>query len=303
MKLSKASILKALFDRYCTWRLEDLLYPAYPVVLDNPIRPTPRYGEGKPAHPEIAALLGRGDARYRQTVAEISIFSDTVARIPEASGGPGECYWENAFFSAMDAAALYSILGWKKPARYLEVGSGNSTMFARRAVRDLHLETRIVSVDPAPTAEVDALCDQVIRKPIEDAAPDTFDELRGGDMLFIDNSHRVFQNGDVTVFFLEILPRLKPGVLVYIHDIFLPFDYPTVWAHRHYSEQYLLAAYLLGGYARLEMLLPLAYLSQRESDLNLVNQSWPQPILQRSFSRYREQTGGYTGTSFWLEMK
>lgn len=121
-------------------------------------------------------------------------------------------------------------------------------------------------------------------------------------MLFFDGSHRIFENSDVTVFFLEILPRLRSGITVHIHDIFLPFDYPRVWRDRHYSEQYLLAAYLLAGYSRIEVLLPLAYLSQHPVTGVLVNKTWEQPLFQRAFARYRQLTGGYIGTSFWLRM-
>ncbi len=303
MASSKTKYLKPIFDRYMKWRLKELLHPEYPVVLEYPIQTVPRYGEGKPAHLEMAAILARNDATYQQTLLEIAAFTDSLAQISEAPGKPGECHWENNFFSAMDAISLYGILGAKKPALYLEVGSGNSTMFARRAVRDLQLKTRIHSIDPAPRAEVDALCDQVVRKPLEDVDTSTFNQLQPGDILFIDNSHRIFQNSDATVFFLEILPRLKPGIIVHIHDIFLPYDYPTVWAERHYSEQYVLAAFLLAEYSRMDVMLPLAYLSQQPAARKFVDQAWPQAPFQRSFTRYRELTGGYTGVSFWLTMK
>ncbi len=297
--------LKAVFDRYMCWRLQDLVYPEYPVILEYPIRPEPRYGEGKPAHSEIAALLARNDEAYLATLAVLPGFSEYLMRIPETADAiaPGEPYWGNTFFSALDAIALYGLLGSRKPTRYLEVGSGNSTKFARRAVRDLGLNTQIISLDPNPRSEVDALCDRVIRQPLEDVDTVLFDELEAGDMLFIDNSHRVFQNSDVTVFFLEILPRLKPGVTVHIHDIFLPFDYPRLWANRHYSEQYLLAAYLLAGYSRLEVLLPLAYLCQHPVAGALVDKTWEQPLFQRTFTRNRQLTSGYIGTSFWLNLK
>ena len=79
-------------------------------------------------------------------------------------------------------------------------------------MRDLALNTQIISVDPSPRAEVDALCDTVVREPLETVDTALFDELEAGDMLFADRSHPVFENSDVTVFFLEILPRWKSGV-------------------------------------------------------------------------------------------
>jgi hypothetical protein len=82
------------------------------------------------------------------------------------------------------------------------------------------------------------------------------DKIRSGDILFFDGSHRTFTNSDVTVFFLETLPRLPPGVIVHIHDIFLPADYPPEWNKRMFSEQYILAAMLLGKAPAFRTLLP-----------------------------------------------
>jgi hypothetical protein len=141
---------------------------------------------------------------------------------------------------------LYSLLAQHNPRHYVEVGSGNSTKFARRAIRDHGLQTRITSIDPFPRAEIDSICDRVIREPVEHVALDTFDMLQPGDILFIDSSHRTFMNSDVTALSLDVLPRLPAGVIVEVHDITLPGDYPPQWTGRYYSEQYLLAAYLLG---------------------------------------------------------
>jgi hypothetical protein len=98
----------------------------------------------------------------------------------------------------------------------------------RRRARDPRggLETSITSVDPEPRREVDALCQHTIRRPLEEVDVAVFDNLQPGDIVFMDGSHRVFTNSDSTVFFLDILPRLGDGVVVGIHDIFLPFDYP-----------------------------------------------------------------------------
>jgi hypothetical protein len=275
------------------------------LVLDFPIRPEPRYGEGRPPHPEINAIVARGDETYQTMLSALAGFSEDLARIPEmpSASEVGEPCWANVYFSALDAIAIYGLIGLGKPSRYVEVGSGNSTKFARRAVRDLGLKTRITSFDPCPRAEVDALCDQVIRQPLEDTNIALFEELEAGDVVFIDGSHRIFMNSDANVFFLEVLPRLKAGVRVHIHDVFLPFDYPAAWANRYYSEQYLLAAYLLAGCHRLEVRLPLAYLGRHAVMGELINKTWRQRVFQRAFFHYRRLTGGYIGTSFWLDVK
>ena len=87
--------------------------------------------------------------------------------------------------------------------------------------------TKITSIDPYPRAEIDRLSQVIVRKPFESLKADqTLADLEAGDMLFIDNSHRVLPNSDATVFFLEWLPKLADGVIVQIHDIYLPWDYP-----------------------------------------------------------------------------
>jgi hypothetical protein len=300
----KRQSVQTVFDRYMRWRLPDLLQPEYPVILKYAIRPEPRYGDGKPPHPGLHALFARQDAAYLATLTALAGFTEPLTRVAETvdAAAPGEPYWRNIFFSALDAITLYGLLASRKPARYVEVGSGNSTKFARLAIRDLGLQTEIISLDPQPRADIDLLCDRVIRQPLEAVDPSVFDELAAGDVLFLDSSHVVFQNSDVTVFFLEVLPRLKAGVIVHIHDIFLPFDYPRLWADRHYSEQYLLAAYLLGGASRVEILLPLAHITQDPPLAAAVQSLWAHPRFQRAFADYSQLTGGYVGTSLWLEL-
>ena len=156
------------------------------------------------------------------------------------------------------------------PSRYVEDGSGNSTKFVRRAIADHGLRTKVISIDPHPRAVIDKLCDEVVRRGFEDVDLSLFVNLEPGDIVFIDNSHRSFQNSDVTVFFTEALPLLKSGVLWGIHDIiFLPLDYPAEWLGRMYNEQYLLMCYLLGGAGGDSIELPVFYLSKK-SELNLL---------------------------------
>ncbi len=223
--------------------------PAAQVIqLDYPVRPRPRFGFGRPSHPELAALLDGHRDRYAVHLRRASALSDELARIPvEASADPTEPFWRNPSLPGLDAAALYSLLVHEDPVTYLEVGSGTSTTFARRAIADHGLRTRIVSIDAHPRAEIDAICDEVVRSPLEEADLAVFDTVGPGDVVFVDNFHRASANSDATVVFLEVLPRLAAGVLVEIHDIYLPDDYPPEWNDRFYNEQYVLAGFLLGG--------------------------------------------------------
>jgi hypothetical protein len=199
----------------------------------------------------------------------------------------------------LDTFALYGFVTDRKAALLLEVGSGYSTKVARRAIRDHRLSTKIISIDPHPRAEIDQLCDEVLRQPLETCDLSVVDRLGPGDIFFLDGSHRSFMNSDVTVFFLEILPRLKPGVLVHLHDIFLPLDYEPWWLcrfypHRYWSEQYLLAASLLAGHSGYEVILPNSYIGITPRLANLLDAFWKGPQLA-GVSR--------KGSSFWMQTR
>ena len=124
---------------------------------------------------------------------------------------------------------------------FVEVGSGNSTKFIKTAKLQWDLNFNLVSIDPHPRAEVNSLCDQIIRQPLENCDLGIFESLKAGDTVFIDNSHRSFMNSDVTTAMLDILPRLSSGVRIGFHDIFLPFDYLENWNSRGYNEQHLVS--------------------------------------------------------------
>jgi len=226
-------------------------------VVDYPYRAEIRYGAGRPAHPELARIIGAGREGYRDLLDALGEMQADFAEVP--LGGVYDAptpFWLNAWFPPLDAMALTGLLRANDPLRFIEVGSGVSTKYARRAITKYGLRTRLTSIDPEPRNHVDALCDTVVRQPLERCAAAVFEPLEAGDILFLDSSHRAFQGSDVTVFFLEILPRLKPGVIVHIHDIYLPYDYISGHVPRLWNEQYLLATALLFGAGRFEILFP-----------------------------------------------
>jgi hypothetical protein len=236
-------------------------------VVDYPYRAEVRHGAGRPAHPQLDAVIGAGRDRYKAVISELAELNDYFAVIP-IGGDPSspEPFWLNPWFPPLDAMALSGMLKRHDPVRFMEIGSGVSTKYARRAVEAFGLRTRLTSVDPQPRNEVDRLCDEVLRQPLEACDPAMFEVLEPGDILFLDSSHRSFQGSDVTVFFLEILPRLKPGVIVHIHDIYLPYDYIGGHLRRLWNEQYLLATALIFGAQAFEILFPCWYVEQ-EADL------------------------------------
>jgi hypothetical protein len=266
--------------------------PVTQIRLDYPIDPQPRYGYGKPLHRGLSEILARRTAEYERQVRSFLQYAEQLTAIPvdEVKKDPACPHWQNIWFSGIDPLSLYGFLRNRKPRRYLEVGSGHSTRFARRAIRDGKLETRLISIDPAPRAEIDAICDEVIRSPLEHADLAVFSTLEAGDILFVDNSHRVFTNSDVAVTFLDVFPLLRPGVLVGLHDIMLPRDYPPHWSERFYSEQYMLAAWLLADGSKSQTVLPCTYI-QEATDF--------QGILKPIWSRLAGVNP--SGSSFWME--
>jgi len=182
-----------------------------------------------------------------------------------ANGDESEYFLSNGWFESVDAEILYSVLRCLQSAHVIEVGSGFSTRVMRRAIHDGKLATKITSIDPHPNTSVSPYADEYIKTPVEDVALERIiDLLNAGDILFIDSSHTVKTGGDVPYLFLEILPRLKPGVLIHIHDIFLPFDYPEEWVLEDWgwTEQYLVHAFLSFNRA-FEILWPASYMWER----------------------------------------
>ncbi len=225
-------------------------------------------------------LIAAREPDYRRALATIASYEDDLAAIPRRGENHRTPTWVNGFLPGLDSTAIYAFLRERRPRTYLEIGSGSSTRFARRAVTDGGLPTRIVSIDPSPRAEVDTLCDVVVRQPLELADSSLFAGLQEGDIVFMDGSHRVFTGSDATVFMLDLLPDMRPGVLIGVHDVYLPDDYPSDIAERHYSEQYMLGALLLGEPAWLRLVLAADYVSKREHLASELRSVWARPELQ-----------------------
>jgi hypothetical protein len=262
------------------------------IALDHPVRPVSRWGYGQPPHPELDAVVSAGRARYAEHLRSFLAFTDELAAIP-FDGSGRDPSWTNGWFQGLDAVALYGFLVQRRPATYLEVGAGNSTRFARRAIEQHGLATKVVSIDPRPRAALEGLADVHLDQPLEDLEPEVFERLGAGDVLLVDGSHRVFTNSDVTVFFTELLPRLPAGLLVCVDDVFLPWDYPPQMSGEWYSEQYLLAAWLLAG-ERLQVTLPSFWVST-EPELHR--------ILAPLWDRFTWAAIPTNGTGFWFQIR
>lgn len=271
----------------------------HPILLDYPVKPLSRYGYGKPSHYKLYEIINKNRIEYKNKLERFLRFKESFWRIPTRKPStPQGPHWMNNWIPGLDAVALYSFLCLNNPKRYFEIGSGNSTKFARKAILDHNLQTKITSIDPQPRTGITSICDTIIRHPLEDVDLRIFDELEAKDILFIDGSHRVFMNSDVTVTFLDILPRLRPCVLVEFHDILLPYDYPPTWRELYFSEQYLLAVSLLAEGNNFDIVLPNFFLS-RDPELNDVLA----PIWGNREMYIVERHGWSHGWSFWIQTK
>jgi hypothetical protein len=260
-------------------------------LFEYRLQPRARYGWDQPPHAGLLSVLSANEDIYAKTIAGLFDYEDEIRRIPRGRQPDGGLSWDNDYWGGLDAVVQYAMLCQRQPALYLEIGSGYSTMFARRAIEDHQLPTRIVSIDPHPRAEIDRLCDEVVRQPLEETDLGVFAELQPGDVLVIDGSHTAFMNSDAVVAFLDILPVIPAGVLVAIDDIFLPWDYPPTWAGRWYGEQYLLAALLLAGVPGWSVVFPAWYLTQESPRRSQLDPLWEHVM---------PAVGKYAMT-FWME--
>lgn len=232
------------------------------VVTEYPTDAKARWGwEDRPPNRHLARALEPSLPVMRDERDALEAHRAWFETIP-VHAPDGGLQWDNEYWSGLDAGVQLRNLIDRRPATYLEVGSGYSTLLARRAIADHGLDTRIVSIDPAPRAEVDAACDVLLRAPLEQAGLSVFEELAAGDVVLIDGSHLAFMNADSVIALLEVLPSLPAGVLVGIDDVFLPCDYPPTWEARWYAEQYVLAGYLLGGASGCRVRMASWYLTQ-----------------------------------------
>jgi hypothetical protein len=238
-----------------------------------PVRPEPAWGFGKPLHPELESIVCAGAAAQHDLLGRCLDKAGACLAWPENENATDASLpWRNnLFLPILDMVALFGILAEIKPQRYIEIGSGMSTRVAGQARNQAVMPMSIFSIDPSPRVDVSRLCDEVFRKRLEDFSREQLVEMSGeGSVIFFDGSHRCFPGSDVTVFFMEVLPRLKPGTIVQIHDIYLPADYSAAAAERLWSEQYLLAAYLLGGGRGCRVMLPCHYLATMEPTKSVI---------------------------------
>jgi hypothetical protein len=182
-----------------------------------------------------------------------SEFRSEYDRFPAFSSDPLQFYFNQTKFPAVDAEVLYCMIRHFKPQKMIEVGAGMSTLVAAEAIRKNEMEgyaCSFTAIEPHPPEflprNVPGLT-ELLEADVQSVPIERFCALETNDILFIDSSHVVKIGGDVNYEYLDLIPRLKPGVIVHCHDIFLPAEYPKSWvleSRRFWTEQYLLQAFL-----------------------------------------------------------
>lgn len=209
-------------------------------------------------------------------------------------------YWNNPMFPPLDAITLYGMLREYRPQKLLEIGSGFSTQIALLAAQ--HSKTEICCIEPYPNSHLlakESELAQLIRLPVQDVQMEVFDSLQMGDFLFIDTTHTVKIGSDVNYLVFNILPRIKPGVYIHVHDIFLPYEYPKRWYDElsiFWNEQYLWLAYLLENES-VEIILPNYWLTiQRKDELR-------ERLKSFDIWGLTNNLGGASGASLWFRKR
>lgn len=169
---------------------------------------------------------------------------------------PYQYYVNNNLFELVDGGILYCMIRHFKPRKIIEIGSGYSTLLSAQAIlknededRDRHCE--LTAIEPYPNSTLRAGFPGLTRleaTKLQNIPLSEFDGLGENDILFIDSSHVMKIGSDVQYEILDILPRLNKGVIVHVHDIFLPAEYPKGWVlkdHVFVNEQYFLHAFLI----------------------------------------------------------
>lgn len=243
-----------LFDRlFSVW--EALGFHVTPNYFDEPIPDTRLLNPHLWSRPSGLIGIDMHEAEQLELLSGFaSKYRREYERFPIERTSSTQFYLRNGNFESVDAEVLYCMIRHFRPHRIIEVGSGFSTLLCAQAIlrnRDNGDETCKVVIDPYASELVKsgsiAGLSSLISTGVQEAPLSTFRSLEENDILFIDSSHVLRIGSDVQYLYMDVLPRLREGVFVHAHDIFLPSEYPMQWVlekHRFWNEQYLLQAFL-----------------------------------------------------------
>jgi hypothetical protein len=267
-----------------------VLKPKRLAVLDYPVNPLPLYTPETKPHQLLNEIISANNDTYKTLVERSVQHIDIFKKFPLKFTDNKMPAWENNFFPAFDTVMAYTILEKFRPESYIEIGSGNSTKLANFCRKEEGLNFTITSFDPHPRREIKEIADKWIDNEIQTVPLDYFKNLKPNDVVFLDGSHVLHANSDVMWFFLEILPVIPKGVVIHIHDIFLPYDYPQWVCDRFFSEQYIFAACLLNS-PHYQIIAPNYYILTEKIARSAIEEMWKIPALA-SVKKH--------GRSFWF---
>jgi hypothetical protein len=264
-----------------------------PARFNQPVPDTQSLNEKLWTQP--SELIGI-DMKERAQLDLLKTFSKFLAECEQFPTGPiverDRFYLGNGLFDGIDALVAYCMVRHFQPRLIIEVGSGFSSLVMGHAAAK-NGSAPLVCVEPFPREFLRGGfpgLQSLVEKKVQQIDLQFFSQLQSGDILFIDSSHTVKIGGDVNYLFLEILPRLNPGVIIHVHDIFLPFEYRRDWVLddlRFWTEQYLLQAFLTLN-SEFDVLLANYFLTR-----------YHQEALKSAFPNLDRWIGG----SFWMRRK
>ena len=274
-----------------------------PVHFNQPIADTRSLSETLWSRPSELVGIEMNEPRQRELLRSFSRLCNEYQNFPtEPTKEQNRFYLGNGLFDGVDSLVAYCMVRHFKPRLVIEVGSGfSSLVLGDAAARNGRVA--LVCIEPFPREFLRKGfpgLQTLVEKKVQEIDLEFFSHLESGDILFIDSSHTVKIGGDVNYLFLEVLPRLKPGVIVHVHDIFFPFEYRRDWVmdeFRFWSEQYLLQAFLSFN-LEFEVLMANRYLAHKYRDdlkvafANLANLEAVRPSSLR-----------WIGGSFWMRRK
>jgi len=260
-----------------------------PLPDNRELAAEPRRSQVWPAQPRDTPGIDWRPKEQRRLALEVFAEQERLQLAHDETPDPTEYWAGNDQYPALDAWVLEGLLRHLRPARMIEIGSGYSSLVTARVNRELlDGSMRFTCIEPYPrdflSAGVPGVSDLRVEA-VQDTPLGLFEELGAGDVLFVDTAHTVKTGGDVPWIFGEIVPRLRPGVVVHVHDAFIPGEYPEPWVLEGWgwNEIYLLKAFLAFNDA-FEVLFGVQWMLQNESDA--VDRAFP------GFAAHRERQGG-----------
>ena len=224
----------------------------YSPVPDTRLLARPRFRNRVwPSQPHPTPGVDWRDAEQLALCTEVFARQEPL-QFPAEAPADETRYWQgNGMYPALDAWVLQAMLRHLEPARVVEVGSGHSSLVTAQVNREFFgARMQVTCIDPVrrhPLKADVAGISEFREEEVQDTPLELFTDLAAGDVLFIDTSHTVKTGGEVPWIYNQILPRLRPGVAVHLHDVFLPGDYPAEWVleGRAWNELYLLQSFLV----------------------------------------------------------